>query len=180
MERHQIESGVSELVTRETTMNKLRKAGLFIPPKPEEANGDINLFTEWETMRRRHGGLSNIPYGELGEFLDRWTGMVSYARWCEAVADIDKSTASEVRDTIKDQLYTIQDGNRELRAAMVATEALYLEWEKKYLEGLSMYTAIKALREGYEGKSNAISREITRRGGDLEDTRRGINRGLQA
>ena len=40
-----------------------------------------------------------------------------------------------------------------------------------------MYMATKALREGYEIRANAISREITRRGHDVMDSRRGFNRG---
>lgn len=179
MNRKAIEEGVKLFVSKESTMAKIRKAGLPIPPKPEDAVNGKNLFTEWDSMRKRYGGVANIPHADLGEFLDRWSGMVSYALWVEAIADIDRATASEVRDTIKDQLYTIQEGNREIRSATVATEPLYLEWELKFTEALSMFTVTKTLRLGYENRLNAISREITRRGGDVADTRMGINRGMQ-
>jgi hypothetical protein len=178
MERIDIVAGVGKFVTREATMAKILTAGLIIPPKPLESASGVDLFSEWEAVKRRYGGLSNIPYSELGDYLDKWTGMISYARWCEAVADIDRSTAEEIRDTIKKQLFTIQAGNRELRDASVFTEELYIEWENKYSEASAMYTAVRALREGYEGRATAVSREITRRGGDLEDTRRSMNRGL--
>lgn len=180
MLRQEIERGVSQYITREVTMNKIRRAGLPVPPKPEDATNGTDLFSEWDALRRRYGGTANIPYNELGDFLDRWTAMIAYARWVEAVADIDRATAEEIRDTVKKQLYTIQEGNREMRDASVYTEPLFIEWERKYTEALSMYTATRALREGYEHRAAAISREITRRGDDLQDTRRGINRGLQA
>jgi hypothetical protein len=180
MQRYEIVEGVKLFVSRRATMDKIQRAGLPVPPKPEDAVTGTDLFQEWDNVRRRYGGIANIPYNELGEFLDRWTGMVSYARWCEAIADIDRSTAEEVRDVVKKQLYTVQEGNREIRDASVYCEPLYLEWELKYTEALSMYTATRALREGYEQRAYAISREISRRGSDLEDTRRGINRGLQA
>lgn len=174
MNRHDIEVEVSEYQVREELKAKHIKAGLPIPPKPENAE---NLYNEWDVIKRKHGGIANIPHNELGDFLDKWTGLVSYARWVEAIADVDTATAREIRDTVKNQLYSLQDGSRELRAATVCNEPLYREWEKRFTEAHAMYTATRALREGYEIRANAISREITRRGHDVFDTRRGMNRG---
>lgn len=177
MERSEIEQGVKAFIVRETTNAKLKKAGLPIPSRPPERAEGLDIFSEWEALKARYGGIANIPYPELGDYLDRWTMLVSYARWVEAVADIDQTTAREIRDHVKKQLYVLQEGNREMRDALVYTEKLYLEWEKQYLENLSVYIATQALREGYERRADAISREITRRGSDVMDVRRGINRG---
>jgi hypothetical protein len=174
MDRWEIETEVEQLTVRKTTMTNIQKAGLPVPTRPSE-NGD--LFAEWETVKQRYGGMANIPFSELGDFLDRWTGMVAYARWTEAVADIDQTAAVEIRDTIRDQLYTLQDGGREIRSALVATESLYREWEGKYVEATAMYKAVRGLRESYEQRLNSISREITRRGSDVVDSRRAMNRG---
>lgn len=174
MNRIDIEQDVKEYAIREEVNAKTLKAGLPIPTKPDNSE---NLYHEWELIKRKYGGLSSIPFNELGDFLDKWTGLVSYARWVEAVADIDTATAREIRDTVKNQLYALQDGGRELRAATVCNEPLFREWEKSFTEAHAMYVATKALREGYEIRANAISREITRRGHDVMDTRRGINRG---
>jgi len=180
MNREQVESGVAEFITRETTMAKIKKAGLPVPPKPKDAVNGTNLFIEWENLRKTYGGVANIPAAELGDFLDRWASMLAYARWVEAIADIDRATAEEIRDTIRKQLYTLQEGTREMKDALVYTEPLYIEWECKYTEALSMYIAAKALREGYEHRLYAVSREITRRGNDMADTRLGITRGIRA
>ncbi|WP_145052600.1 hypothetical protein [Paenibacillus xylanexedens] len=177
MNRNQIEQYANNLEIRKKAMSSLSAAGLPQPQKSEDSLEGRNLFTEWDAMKKRFGGVSNIPFKELGDFLDRWTGMVAYARWCEAVADMDRTTATEVMATVKDQLYTLQDGNRELRAAMVSTEPIFLEWQDKYLESSAKYTTIRGLREGYEARLNSISREITRRGSDVLDNRRGMNRG---
>lgn len=174
MKHHEIQQEIEEYQIREEVKANQVKAGLPIPPKP--ANSD-SLYEHWELMKKKHGGISNIPYNQLGDFLDEWTGLVSFARYVEAIADIDTATAREVRDTIQKQLYTLQNGGREIRAALVANEPMYREWERKFTESQAMYLATKALREGYEIRANAISREITRRGNDLTDTRRGINRG---
>lgn len=180
MNREQIEKGIAELEVFKKTQDKLRRAGLIIPPKPEEAAQGIDLYSEWDRMKKKYGGVANIPFHELGEFLDRWTAMIAYSRWTEAVADIDQQSAREIRDTIQKQLYTIQDGSREIRAAMVATEPLFIEWEQEYTEKLALFIAIRGLREGYEQRAAAISREITRRGSDNLDTRRQLNRGINA
>lgn len=175
--REQIEAGIEQFQVREVTKAKMRKAGLPTPVQPENSE---SLYNEWESIKKRFGGVANIPHTELGSFLDKWTGLVSYARWIEAVADIDLTTSREIRDTVKQQLYTLHDGGREIRAAKVHTETIYTDWEKKFTEDQAMYTATRALREGYEYRANAISREITRRGDDFHSNRRSINRGMQS
>lgn len=175
MNRQEIERGIQEMTVRELTMAKLKRAGLPIPPRPADTGRDI--FTEWENLKARWGGVANIPFAELGDFLDRWSGMVAYARWVEAVADIDASTAREIRDTVKKQLYLLQEGNRENRDAAVYAEPLFIEWQNKYIEADTMYKTVKGLREGYEYRLNSISREITRRGSDVTNTQLAANRG---
>lgn len=177
MNRQQIEAEINNYTVREITMAKITKAGLPIPVKPKELVEGIDIFAEWEQMKKNYGGIANIPFHALGDYLDKWTSLIAYARWVEAIADIDQATAREIRDTIKKQLYTLQEGGRELREAMVHVEPLYREWEQKYTESLSMMIAVKALREGYERRADAISREITRRMNDVLDNRRNDNRG---
>lgn len=155
---------------------KIRKAGIFIPPKPVDVINQNNLFNEWEQLKRKFGGISGIPFELLGEFLDRWTQMISYTRYAEAIADVDCSTARELRDTVKKQLYVIKDGSRELRDAKVYADDIYITLEKDYTEKYALYVVIKALREGYEQRSNAISREITRRLNEVNDQKRSMNR----
>jgi hypothetical protein len=180
MNREEIESGIVNMESYKTAIAKLRTAGLVVPQKPPDAVTNCDLSAEWESMKRRYGGVANIPFEELGEFLDRWTAMISYARWTEAIADIDCQTSREVRDTIKKQLYTVQSGGREIREAMVSTEAIYIQWEQKYIQDNALYIMIKGLREGYEGRANAISREITRRMSEVSGSNRAHNRGYGA
>lgn len=175
MDKFGISKQIDEYAIRELTNSRLAKAGLPTPPKPVDSD---SLFAEWDTVKSAHGGLSRVPFETLGDFLDRWTGLTIYARWVEAVSDIDQATAREIKEIVKKQLYTLQEGGRELRDALVYVEDIYTEWHRKYTEALTMYIAAKALREGYEMRMNAISREISRRIGDAGDTRRTINRGV--
>ena len=159
MNRQQIEQEITNYTVRETTMAKITKAGLPIPDKPKDLIDGVDIFFEWEQMKKSYGGIANIPFPALGDYLDRWTSMVAYARWVEAIADIDQATAREVRDTIKKQLYTLQEGGRELREAMVHIEPLYREWEQKYTESLSMMIAVKALRRVTRGEQTYFKRD---------------------
>jgi len=177
MTREEIEKNITELEILKKTQAKLKRANLPTPPKPVEDVENINIFTEWENLKKKHGGMANVPFHELGEYLDKFSYLVAYARWTEAVADIEQQTAGEIRDLAQKQLYTIQEGSREIRAATVATEELYIKYTNDYIEKNALYTAVKALRESYESRLNAISREITRRGQDILDVRRQINRG---
>lgn len=178
--REQISEDISKLEIMRKTQDKLKRAGLTIPPKPTECAEGVNIYSEWDNLKRRFGGVANIPFTELGDFLDRFSSLIAYARWTEAVADMDQQSAREIRDTINKQLYTIQDGSRELRSAMVTVDPLYVEWENNYIEKFALYTAVKGLREGYEGRANALSREITRRSATMGDTIRSSNRGVNA
>ncbi len=177
MTRSEIEHGIEKMVQSSRVSAKLQTAGLPLPSKPASTESRINIFEEWETLKKSYGGVGNIPFEDLGNYLDKWTELVSYARWTEAIADIRQTTSKEIRDTVEKQLYTIQDGGRELRAASVQTEPIYIEWENKYIEDNTYYTSIKGLREAYEYRANAISREITRRASEVDSVRRSYNRG---
>ena len=177
LDKKQIEQNIQNHVTYEEAMAKIKRAGLFIPKKPLDIIKGVDLFVEWENVKSKYGGVANIPFFDLGDFLDRWTNMIAYARWTEAIADVEQATAREIKDNIKKQIYTLQEGNREIRDALVYCEPLYVEWQIKFNESYTRYTLIKALREGYEQRAAAISREITRRSSDVIDTRRIINRG---
>lgn len=166
MDRVEIEKGIQVTLEKAKVTEKLKRAGLPIPSKPKEVVENIDLFSEWEIIKNKHGGIANIPFNDLGSWLDKWSAMAAYARWTEAVADIKQTTSREVRDTVKKQLYTLQEGGREIRDAMVHVESLYIEWQNKFVEDSALYTAVKGLREGYEFRQAAISREITRRTGD--------------
>jgi hypothetical protein len=174
MTDEQIKQELENLKFLDFTLSKIKKAGMCIPERP---NDNQNLFKEWETLKRKHRSMSNIPFEELGEFLDRWTSLISYTRWVESVADLEQQSTKEVRDMVKKQLYVNKDGNREMKDALVHIDPIYKDIEKKYIEKLSLYTSIRGLREGYETRSNAISREISRRTQEIQDLRRGANRG---
>lgn len=173
LQREEIKRNIDNFIkAKEQALIKLKKANLPIPDKPQNSE---TLFQEWEELKRKYGGVAEIPYHILGDFLDKWASMLAYARWAEANAEINMITSREIRDTVKKQLYNLQDGGREAKDAAVYCESIYLEWERKYLEDLTLYTMIQALREGYEQKIAAISREITRRTDEFKDNRRSIN-----
>lgn len=175
MDRSQIESYAQELEVNEETKQKLIAAGLVIPKKPTQQVDGVSIFDEWDRMKRQYGGVANIPNSELGEYLDKWTSLIAYARWTEAVADMKQQSAREIRDTVQKQLYTLQDGSREIRAAMVSIEPIYLKWEKEFTERQALYIAVKGLREGYEQRAFSISREVSRRTQDIDSHRRAHN-----
>lgn len=180
MERDQILNSIQSMSVQADVNAKLQQVGLCVPPTPTDVTQHSNLYVEWDALVRQCGGLGNVPFDKLGDYLDRWAGLSAYARWAEASADIQRTIATEMRDTVKKQLYLLQDGNREMRDASVFVEPIFLHWEGKFLEYTTLYTAMKSLREGYEKRADAISREITRRTADVTDVRRGANRGFSA
>jgi hypothetical protein len=177
MTRSDIESGIEKMIQSSKVAAKLQVAGLPIPKKPQCLSNNVTLFEEWEKLKKTYGGIGNIPFDELGDFLDKWTAVISYSRWIEAISDIKQLTSREIRDTVEKQLYTLQEGGREIRAASVHTEELFIQWENRYLEDSTYYLSVRGLRESYEYRANSISREITRRASEAEGSKRSYNRG---
>jgi hypothetical protein len=164
VQKNEMDSWLIKFQDRTELNKRFDETGLIVPPKPVEATGVNNtVFEEWAKILKKHGGLSNIPFEVLGEYLERWTNLSSYARYHEAQADISHTTARELRDTYKKQLYVLGDGSRELRDAQVYTDTKYLELQKQFLDSYAYWTLVKNLRESYELKTAAVSREITRR-----------------
>ncbi len=163
--RETVEATASNMETRKKVTESIHSTGLIIPPRPTNSE---DLFKEWESFKNKYKGLGDMPYSALGDFLDRWASLIAYALWVEAAADTEYRTAREIRDTVKNQLYTLQEGGREIRAATVSTEELYIKWQTKCIEKEAIYIAIRSLREGYEHRASSISREITRRNSEAE------------
>ena len=100
-------------------------------PLPKKIKEEDTIFTDWENIKNQYKGIGNIPFELLGEYLDRWSNLTTYTRWLESLADIKLTTTREIRDTVKKQLYTLQEGSRELRDAMVHTEELFIEFSSQ-------------------------------------------------
>lgn len=164
------DQNIREIVSKEKAKAKLEKAGLPVPSRPAESE---TLLQEWEMLKKNYGGIGNIPYVELGMAHDKFTSLLAYARWVEAIADIDLTTAKEIRDTVKKQLYIVQEGPREMKDARVYNDPLFLEWEQKYLDAYATYALASAVRETYEMRVATISREITRRGQESSEIKGG-------
>ncbi|BAU28229.1 hypothetical protein DFP93_101306 [Aneurinibacillus soli] len=174
MSRQEIENHLATWDVRKEVVERIKRSGLPIPLKPTEPEA---MSTEWNEMNQQHGGLSNIPFDELGNFLGKWDALTAYARYVEAVADLEQTAIKERKDHVKSQLYVLSEGTREIRYASCQSDPLYVGLQHKFEIAEATYTAMRALREGYEGKVNVISREITRRGNELQGTRLSSNRG---
>lgn len=157
-------------------LTKAKSVGLIIPPKPYEVIEGVNIVTEWNNIKKKYGDISKVPFGKLGEYLDKWTEMISYIRWIEAAADLEYQSSREIKEMMKKQIYTLQEGGRELRDALVYIDEEFVKVNERFIENQANYIAVKGLREGYEQRANAISREITRRGQDMTDGTRASNR----
>jgi hypothetical protein len=174
MGRQEIERHLESWDVRKEVVERIKRSGLPIPPKPQNPEG---MSAEWDELNQQHGGLSNIPFHELGNFLGKWDALAAYARYVEAVADFEQTVIKERKDHVKSQLYVLNEGTREIRYALCQSDPMYVDLQHKYEIAEATYIAMRALREGYEGKVNVISREITRRGNELQGTRLSSNRG---
>lgn len=149
------------------------KAGLIEPPKPKNSE---DIFSRWEGLKQRYGGIGDIPSNILGDILDNWSELLAYTRWLEAVADIKFQTAKEYLSLKKKQLLLVKGGtNREIRAAEAENDPEYLELFNIFIEENTAFILIKGIREGYEQRYFSVSREISRRTQSIEGYNRTQN-----
>lgn len=174
MSRQQIENHLATWDVRKEVLERIKRAGLPIPQKPTEPEV---MSEEWDRMNQQHGGLSSIPFHELGNFLGKWEALAAYARYVEAVADLERTALKERKDHVKSRLYVLSEGTREIRYALCQSDPLYVDLQHRYEFADATFTVARSLREGYEGKVSAISREITRRGNEASGTGISSNRG---
>lgn len=156
---------------------KRRQLRLPKPPEPDpivdNTTGEIiSIFQKWSSLRKRYGSVANIPNWELADYLDQWAELLAYARYQEAITDIDAGTLQEIRDRLYDQVYISEEGGRELRAALAGADAMFVEYSEKFTEAVVHNKLVRSLRESYEYRYNAVSREISRRQGDTNTTKR--------
>lgn len=152
------------------TSAKLRKAGLPVPDirKFSSVTSVDDFIDEWEAVKSKHGGLSDVPYTELSRYLDAWSALSTSARMVEALAQADLVTAEFNEKFVKKQVYlAVDSGNRELRDAKVYENADYKKSVEDYLQANRVYEYVHALRESYERYAFVISREISRRVSNL-------------
>ncbi len=153
-------------------VNIILKAGIPIPNKV-----DIDLEDEWGAVKNKYNGLSNIPSPLLGEYLDKFSTILGYAYYCQAIADYESMSLKTQKEFAKEKLFLIQPtmSNKDTQVALVHNEPLYCELTEKYLIEYGKWRIITALVNSYERKTEAISREITRRGNEINFDNRSHN-----
>lgn len=178
---HEAVEKIQQYATSAEAEAERKKLRLPKPPEPDPIRDDhtgeiISIFQKWSQLRKRHGGVANIPYHELADYLDQWAELLAYVRFQEAIQDIDCGAYMEIRDRLYDQVYISEDGGRELRAALAGAHELYVEYSKKFTEAQVALKLTQSLRQSYEYRYYAVSREISRRQGDMSQTKRSQGR----
>jgi hypothetical protein len=162
MTESDIQAYLSSLDVNKEVRNALAKTGLPINTKSVDSEA---LNSKWAAIRKKYGSINEVPFALLGSMLDAWTDLLSYSMWAVAVSDIELRTTSELKSTVKNQLFFLApSSSREMKTAWVCCHPIYTDLVHKELNAQAVYLSLKSLSDGYQYKVNAISREITRKG----------------
>ncbi len=145
--------------------------GLPLPDKPMTSNkrqqeGDFDL--SWPA------DIGELTPQELGEHLTWWSGWASYARYHLAKSDVNVETSKEQYDLERNVRIFKSKGDyekiTEVKAAIAQMPDM-VKMKGRLLQAKAQQKLLKALVEGYDAKYATISRELSRRGLDFEQSR---------
>jgi hypothetical protein len=148
------------------TLQKARayveELGLPIPSRP------IAGILEWPE------NVADLESTELAYHLTSWSGWASYARYQLAIAETNYAAFStELAVTEQVRLFKSKGDYKTVteHKASVGQSKDIQEIKAKVLVTEAEKKMIKALLEGYENKYSTISREISRRSADFEESK---------
>lgn len=138
------------------------KLGLPTPAQPDRRDG---VVVEWPD------NIGDLTPDDLGEQMTWWTGWSSYARYHLARVETDLSANEEAERLNMAKHMFRSSGDYD---TVTASKAAYIQRpDAMAAAGLiqelsAQKMLISALLEGYEKKYETISREISRRQGDVK------------
>jgi hypothetical protein len=150
---------------------EIRDLGLPLPDKPmisneRQDNGEIEIT--WPA------DIGLLSPQELGEHLTWWSGWASYARYYLARAEVNVETSKEAYDLERSIRIFKSSGDyekvTEVKAAIAQMPDM-VNMKGRLLEAKAQQKLLRSLVEGYDAKYATISRELSRRGLDFEQSR---------
>lgn len=163
------ESLLQDSATVQRVEGQIKKLGLPLPKALATSGSEV----EWPL------NIATLSPEELAAHMTWWSGWASYIRYHYARVETNASaTEKELRLLVAGLTIKMKGDYKtvtEMKAAQDVRPDVQL-LEAKYLEADSMRRMLRALLEGYEGKFATISREITRRGSEMEGGSDGSDR----
>jgi hypothetical protein len=146
-------------------MKQVEKLGLPFPGKPDEKD------VAWPS------NVAEISSQDLAKHLSWWSGWASYIRYHLAQAETNETAYLEMYKHQEQHEIANSKGDfktvTELKAN-VANNPTLVRIKQDMLQAKALRKMLGALLEGYEKKYATISREISRRGAEFEDSKRNM------
>jgi len=149
-------------------LKRLEEIDLYLPALPKTPDD--------EDYQNLPSNVTEISLAELGERHTAMTAWSSYANAKLALAEIEISEICEVMGEIEAHVYIDfeQTSAREKWKfeKQVARDRKWTELNLRLLERSAFRDLLRSLAVGYENKAKCLSREMTRRMGEMESVSR--------
>lgn len=155
-------------------LGAIQKAGLSRPHRPA-----MDVESEWDEVKTKFGGISNVPYTLLGDYLDKFNSALGFAYYCQGIADYESIAMKTRLEFVKELMFLSKPvmSNKDTQYALVMNEPEVIKLTAEYTKEYGKWKIISAMVNSYERKAEAISREITRRGSEASIGGRASNVG---
>lgn len=155
---------VKDSATLTSTIGYVDSCGYPLPESPGNPD-DVS----WP------GSVGDLTPDELSHQLTWWAGWASHVRYALASAEtnetaFDKALKIEIQSRIVKSSGDYKNVTEAKAAASTSRDIQLLE--AKLLRAQAQKKMLRALLEGYEAKYNTVSREMTRRAKELEESTR--------
>jgi len=146
----------SDSATVQRADGQIERLGLPLPKSMDQSK-DV----EWPA------NIADLSQEQLAEHLTWWSGWAAYTRYHVARAETNASAVDKELHLLRSELMFKMQGDHktvtETKAAISIRPDIQ-KLEAQMLEADALRRMLRALLEGYEGKFQTTSREITRRG----------------
>lgn len=151
-------------VARESALSTAHRLKLSIPDVPLNEDGDpagsISMPPD----------ITAISLENLGRLYGQYSSMYGYTAAQVGLADVDAHEAATALGRLKARLTLSVDGkNADERAAKVQLDPVYIEVQDILESARARFVLLQQLLERYKDGKATLSRELTRRGVEVQD-----------
>ena len=156
-----VEETIADFQSKEEAIALVRKAKLPVPKRPINADGE-------EIHPRLPFDLPHTTTDKLGRLLGQFTSLADYASVAAAEADIELSVAEHVYEYVKSTVRLSKTGTVQDKSDKTTIDPQVKAAAQNYYRALALSKLTTQILRACERDLATISREISRRGQDMD------------
>jgi hypothetical protein len=154
-----IQTGYSNIADQVKAM--LKAIGLELPGPPKKENGEVDNV-------ELPPDLTILNSDELGKIYGKLNAAAGWVESQRSLADSQRTALDSARDKIFARLRLIKEGDPSEKTDQAKVDPLYITADQKVIVAECYFSMIDAILKRYNKDLRLVSRELTRRGQEID------------